>query len=43
MTSVSHKGLTFELLYSEKQLEEVVDRLSKEINEYYQNIFATEG
>jgi hypoxanthine phosphoribosyltransferase len=43
MSTVSHLGLTFGLLYTREQIEKVIDNLSKEINEYYDNILKKEG
>jgi hypoxanthine-guanine phosphoribosyltransferase len=38
MQTVTHKGLTFGLLYSKSQINEVVMRLAEEINSYYSQL-----
>lgn len=38
MQTVTHKGLTFGLLYSRAQINEVVSRLAGEINSYYSEL-----
>lgn len=43
MSTKNHKGLTFGLLYDQKYIRGVIDRVAQEINNYYDNIQKQEG
>lgn len=43
MTTVSHQGLTFKLLYSQQHISHIISTLAREINQYYSSILDKEG
>jgi hypoxanthine phosphoribosyltransferase len=43
MSTISHQGLTFSLLYSREDIAKVVATLSQQINAYYQKILEQDG
>lgn len=43
MSTKTHKGLTFGLLYDQEYIRGVIDRIANEVNAYYENILKEEG
>lgn len=43
MSTITHKGLQFQLLYDQKTISAVIQRIAGEVNAYYENIKTQEG
>ena len=43
MSTISHKGINFKMLYSQEQIEKIIRNIAEKINQYYDQVKEQEG